>query len=70
MGICALLTGGTATSRYLVLERSRQNGPLSESDVKLMGALAARARDRIGNIELVRQNQLLNVNASLGVFAE
>lgn len=69
VGICAPLLLKHAKPRYLQLERRRSEGDLTSEDMLIVDAFVFRAAERIENIELVRQNQFLNVNASLGVFA-
>lgn len=68
-GICAPIQARHAKTRYLQLERRADGGPLTNREVTLVNSLVSRVAERIDNLELVRQNQLLNVNASLGVFA-
>jgi len=68
-GICALVVSSEEGTLYLQIEQDSQQGLFSQRDVTLVAALASRVRDRIVNLELVRKNQRLNLNATLGVFA-
>jgi signal transduction histidine kinase len=68
-GICVPIPTGRGVRHYLVFERQAELGLFLAEDTTLVSSIAARARDRIHNIELVRQNQMLNSNATLGVFA-
>ena len=68
-GICAPIRAGHAETRYLQIERQQRHGRLTNPDLSMVNTIVTRVAYRIENLELVRQNQLLNVNASLGVFA-
>lgn len=68
-GICAPISLKHGNTRYLQIERRKHYETFTEEDVALVNSMVSRVTQHIENIELVRQNQLLNVNASLGVFA-
>jgi signal transduction histidine kinase len=68
-GICAPLCLRHGKARYLQFERRQDCGLLTHEDLAMVNSLVSRVADHVENLELVRRNQLLNVNASLGVFA-
>ena len=68
-GICAPISTASGVQRFLAFERQAELGHFLAENVTLLNSIVMRARDRIHNLELVRQNQMLNLNATLGVFA-
>ena len=69
-GVCVPIGLANGTEPlFLQFERGKSYGAFEKNDVELASSFVTRVTDRIENIALVRQNQRLNLNASLGVFA-
>ena len=68
-GICIAVEVRSQPAKYLQFEREAGHGKFRKDDVALVNAIASRVAGRIENLQLVAQNQRLNLNASMGVFA-
>ncbi|MBI2425262.1 MAG: FHA domain-containing protein [Candidatus Hydrogenedentes bacterium] len=68
-GVCLPFQTAPGPQRFLQFERARDAGRLRQSHLDLAAAMVSRVSDRVQNLNLVRQNQRLHLNASLGLFA-